>query len=75
VIDFLRSDAMSEKIQGDDVIADFWEWYQHRYARDHAPLARYALDKCEEAYRTQNWNSLHKVHSGIIRFRVETQAR
>jgi hypothetical protein len=56
---------MSEKIQGDDVIADFWEWYQHRYARDHAPLARYALDKCEEAYRTQNWNSLgywHKIY-------------
>jgi hypothetical protein len=56
---------MSEKIQGDDVIADFWEWYQHRYARDHAPLARYALDKCEEAYRTQDRNSLgywHKIY-------------
>jgi len=40
-----------------DVITDFWEWYEQRYAREHGALADYALDKCEETFGRCDWDN------------------
>jgi len=60
---------MSEEIDRCDVIADFWEWYERRYVGKHAPLARYALDRCEEAFRRCAWDSFGYWHAIYVRER------
>ncbi len=47
---------MTECADRISVITNFWEWYQRRQECGASPLARYALDKCEEAYRRSEWD-------------------
>ena len=52
------------KMPGCDVIADFGEWYE-RKQQCHAPMAKFALDKCEETFRSCEWSSFgywYKFH-------------
>ena len=60
---------MSEKFHRCDVITDFSEWYERRYVREHAPLASYALDKCEETFRRCAWDSFAYWHAIYVRER------
>jgi hypothetical protein len=46
---------MMESERCPNVVADFWEWCARRQEREHGPLARCALDKCEEMYRQSDW--------------------
>jgi len=46
---------MSEQGRGPNVIADFWEWYERRQRQEQSPLARYALDRCDETFRRCEW--------------------
>jgi hypothetical protein len=52
-----------------DVIIDFWEWYQAREGGRCNPLAGYALDKCEEAFRKCEWNRFGYWHAIYLRAR------
>jgi hypothetical protein len=52
-----------------DVITNFWEWYQRRQAREHDPVARLALDKCEETFRECDWNSFGYWYAIYLRER------
>jgi hypothetical protein len=47
---------MTESERRPNVVANFWEWYQRRQARAHSPLARFAIDKCEETYSCSDWD-------------------
>jgi hypothetical protein len=60
------------KMPGYDVIADFWEWYQRRQAREHDPIARLALDKCEESFRESQWDSFGYWYAIYLRERPKT---
>ena len=48
---------MTESERCPNVVINFWEWYQRRQERAHGPLARCALDKCEETFRRSDWDS------------------
>ena len=54
---------MIEKMQSYDVVADFWERYQRRHERAHGPIARLALDKCEETFMRREWDSFGYWHT------------
>ncbi len=47
---------MTKSKPGPNVVANFWEWYQRRQERERDPLARYALDKCEETFMRSEWD-------------------
>ena len=47
---------MTRSMHGPVEVADFRKWHLQRQKRGHSPLARYALDKCEEAYRHSEWD-------------------
>jgi len=64
---------MTEDTRGYDVVVDFWEWYRRREAR-HNPLASYALDKCEEAFRKCEWNSFGYWYAIYLRERPSRHA-
>jgi len=42
---------MRESERCPNVIANFWEWHRRHQDRAHAPIARLALDKCEETFK------------------------
>jgi hypothetical protein len=46
---------MAEGLQCPNTVANFREWQTRLQERRHGPLARYALDRCEEAYRRSEW--------------------
>jgi hypothetical protein len=46
---------MMHDVQGPNVIADFWEWYERRQRKGRSPIARYALDRCDETFRRGEW--------------------
>jgi hypothetical protein len=48
---------MTHSVRCPNPVANFWEWYQRRQERGLSPMARYSLDKCEEAYRSYKWDS------------------
>jgi len=60
---------MADKTRSYDVIVDFWEWYRRREAKQCNPLAGFALDKCEEAYRECQWSSFGYWHAIYMRAR------
>ena len=47
---------MTESERCPNVVANFWKWYQRRQEREPNPLARYALDKCEETFKRSEWD-------------------
>jgi hypothetical protein len=47
---------MMEQSRGPNVIANFWEWYERRQQRDKSPLAKFALDRCDETFRRCDWD-------------------
>jgi len=47
---------MTETVRCPNPVANFWEWYQCRQERGPSSIARYALDKCEEAYMRSEWD-------------------
>jgi hypothetical protein len=63
---------MIEKARDYDVIVDFWEWYQRREARRHDPLASYALDKCEDALASCDWEGFGYWHTIYLRERPKS---
>ena len=46
---------MTKEAEYPNVIADFWEWYERRQQREKGPLAKYALDRCDETFRRCEW--------------------
>jgi hypothetical protein len=64
---------MIEKFHSYDVIADFWEWYQGRQERQFSPLARYALDQCEETFGKCEWEKFGYWHKIFLRERLRRQ--
>ena len=51
-----KGDAMNKSERCPNVVVNFWEWYRRRQERERSLLARYALDKCEEAYKRSEWD-------------------
>ena len=47
---------MTESERCPNVIVNFWEWYERHQERARRPIARLALDKCEESYRCSDWD-------------------
>ena len=47
---------MTESEHCPNVIANFWEWHRRQQERAHGPIARLALDKCEETFRCSDWD-------------------
>ena len=47
---------MRESERCPNVIANVWEWHRRHQDRAHAPIARLALDKCEETFKCSNWD-------------------
>jgi hypothetical protein len=64
---------MIDGAQGYDVVVDFWEWYRRRDARLN-PLARYALEQCEETFRKCNWDRFGYWHAIYLRERPRSLA-
>ena len=62
---------MTKDTLGSDVVVDFWTWYRRREAH-RSPLANYALDKCEEAFRKCQWNSFSYWYAIYRRERPKT---
>jgi hypothetical protein len=52
-----------------DVIVQFWEWYERRYATAHGPVANLALDKCEDALVRRDWETFAYWHAIFVRER------
>jgi hypothetical protein len=52
-----------------DVIVQFWEWYDRRYAGARGPVANLALDKCEEAFMMRDWGTFAYWHAILVRER------
>jgi hypothetical protein len=63
---------MIDKAHDYDVIVDFWEWYQRREARRYDPLASLALDKCEDALASRDWESFGYWHAIYLRERPKS---
>ena len=42
---------MMEQSRGPNAIVDFWEWHERRQQNKKSPLAKYALDRCNETFR------------------------
>ena len=66
---------MSEQSSHCDVVADFWEWYEGRHAREHSPLAGYALARCEETFTLREWDSFGYWHAIYVRERRKAPRR
>ena len=49
---------MTESERCPNVIVNFWEWYERHQECAHGPLARCALDKCEETFRRADWDKI-----------------
>ena len=64
---------MIQKPHGYDVVVDFWEWYQRRQERRYNPLASHALDKCEHALASCDWDSFAFWHKIYLRERSKCQ--
>jgi tRNA nucleotidyltransferase (CCA-adding enzyme) len=60
---------MNDKSQRCNVVTTFEEWYERRYARQHGPLAGYALDRCEETFTRRAWDSFAYWHAIYVRER------
>jgi hypothetical protein len=63
---------MREELRHHDVIADFWDWYQLRHERDHGPLARHALDQCEETFQRCEWDKFAYWYAIYLRERPKS---
>ena len=48
--------SKAESARCPNAIVNFWPPSRFRQERGHSPLARYALDKCEEAFKRSEWN-------------------
>jgi hypothetical protein len=57
---------------GNDVVADFWDWYQRRENRRSNSVESHALDKCEEAFEKSEWDRFGYWHAIYLRERHKT---
>lgn len=44
------------------MITSLSDWHDRRHLRDRAALTRYALDRCEQAFRERAWASFGHWH-------------
>jgi hypothetical protein len=63
---------MTESERCPNVIVNFWEWYERYQERAHGPLARCALDECEESFRRSDWDKFDYWFSIYRRVRPRT---
>jgi hypothetical protein len=57
-----------------DVVVDFWEAYERQHAHKHGPLAKHALDKCEETFLRGEWERFSFWHAIYARERARSQS-
>jgi hypothetical protein len=64
-------------MSGNDVVVDFWEAHERQQTHKHGPLAKHALNKCEEKFMRSEWERLgfwHAIYAGE-RARSQSTAR
>ena len=58
---------------GNKVVIDFWEARERRQAGQHGPVAKHALDKCEETFMRGEWKMFGFWHAVFTRERARSQ--
>ncbi len=67
--------ALMRKFENSDVITNLWDWHERRCSRASAPLAAYALDRCEELFAARAWKGFGYWDTIYVRERQEARCR
>lgn len=66
---------MAQTRSDHDVIVQFWDWYERRYAGAHGSVANLALDKLEQAFVRRDWVTFAYWHAIFVRERLPQNRR